>query len=42
MTPQLRFPEFTDEWQVKKLGNVVKLRKKKFDPQKSSESRKDI
>ncbi len=42
MTPQLRFPEFTDEWQVKKLGDVVKLRKKKFDPQKSSESRKDI
>lgn len=23
MTPQLRFPEFTDEWQVKKLGEVV-------------------
>ena len=23
MTPQLRFPEFTDEWQVKKLGDVV-------------------
>ena len=22
MTPQLRFPEFTDEWQVKKLGDV--------------------
>lgn len=22
MTPKLRFPEFTDEWQVKKLGDV--------------------
>ena len=22
MTPQLRFPEFTDEWQVKKLGDA--------------------
>ncbi|NCB78296.1 MAG: restriction endonuclease subunit S [Negativicutes bacterium] len=22
MTPQLRFPEFTDEWQVKKLGDI--------------------
>ena len=22
MTPQLRFPEFTDEWQVKKLGDL--------------------
>lgn len=42
MTPQLRFPEFSGEWRVKKLGDVVKLRKKKFDPQKSTESRKDI
>ena len=25
MTPQLRFPEFTDEWQVKKLGDTVKF-----------------
>lgn len=25
MTPQLRFPEFTDEWQVKKLGDIVKF-----------------
>lgn len=23
MTPQLRFPEFTDEWQVKKLGDIA-------------------
>lgn len=23
MTPQLRFPEFTDEWQVKKLGSIA-------------------
>ena len=22
MTPQLRFPEFTDEWQMKKLGDI--------------------
>lgn len=27
MTPQLRFPEFTDEWQVKKLGEVVEYTK---------------
>lgn len=25
MTPQLRFPEFTDEWQVKKLGEIVDI-----------------
>ena len=25
MTPQLRFPEFTDEWQVKKLGELGKF-----------------
>ena len=42
MTPQLRFPEFTDAWQVKRFGDVVKLRKNKFDPQKSIESRKDV
>ena len=24
MIPQLRFPEFTDEWQVKKLGDIAK------------------
>ncbi len=23
-TPQLRFPEFTDRWQVKKLGNIIR------------------
>ena len=23
MTPQLRFPEFTDEWQMKKLGDIA-------------------
>lgn len=25
MTPQLRFPEFTDEWQEKKLGDLAEL-----------------
>ena len=25
MTPQLRFPEFTDDWQVKKLGDVLSI-----------------
>lgn len=25
MTPKLRFPEFTDEWQVKKLGDVLSI-----------------
>ena len=25
MTPQLRFPEFTDEWQVKRLGDIVRF-----------------
>lgn len=25
MTPQLRFPEFTDVWQVKKLGEIVDI-----------------
>ncbi len=25
MTPELRFPEFSGEWQVKKLGDVVKF-----------------
>ena len=27
MTPQLRFPEFTDEWQVKKLGDIAEFSK---------------
>ena len=26
MTPQLRFPEFTDKWQVKKLGDIVEFK----------------
>lgn len=26
MTPQLRFPDFTDEWQVKKLGDIFDVR----------------
>ena len=25
ITPQLRFPEFTDEWQVEKLGDVLSI-----------------
>lgn len=25
MTPKLRFPEFTDEWQVKKLGDILSV-----------------
>lgn len=27
LTPKLRFPEFTDEWQVKKLGDIAKFSK---------------
>ena len=27
MKPQLRFPEFTDEWQVKKLGDIAEFSK---------------
>lgn len=27
MTPQLRFPEFTDEWQVKILGDIAPLQR---------------
>ena len=27
MTPQLRFPEFTDEWQVKKLGDIFEFKR---------------
>lgn len=27
MTPQLRFPKFTDEWQVKKLGDIAPLQR---------------
>lgn len=26
MTPQLRFPQFTDEWQVEKLGDIFDVR----------------
>lgn len=25
ITPQLRFPEFTDEWQVRKLGDITQI-----------------
>lgn len=42
MSPDLRFPEFTDDVRLKRFGDVVKLRKKKFNPLKSSESRRDI
>lgn len=31
MTPQLRFPEFTDEWQVKKLGDFSSITTGKLD-----------
>ena len=27
MTPQLRFPEFTDEWQMKKLGDIFEFKR---------------
>ena len=27
MTPQLRFPEFTDEWRVKRLGDIAEFSK---------------
>jgi type I restriction enzyme S subunit len=27
ITPQLRFPEFTDEWQVRKLGDIAEFSK---------------
>ncbi len=42
MNPKLRFPQFTYEWQAKSFGEVAKLRKNKFDPQKSAESAKDV
>ena len=31
ITPQLRFPEFTDEWQVKKLGDFSSITTGKLD-----------
>ncbi|NCU31040.1 restriction endonuclease subunit S [Candidatus Saccharibacteria bacterium] len=31
MTPQLRFPQFTDEWQVKKLGDFSSITTGKLD-----------
>lgn len=40
MTPQLRFPEFTDEWQVKKLGDVVYFRNGKAHEKSVTENGK--
>ncbi|XKT74351.1 MAG: restriction endonuclease subunit S [Patescibacteria group bacterium UBA2163] len=34
-TPELRFPGFLGEWSIYEFGDVVKLGKEKFDPQKS-------
>jgi type I restriction enzyme, S subunit len=36
--PKLRFPEFSGEWEEKKLGEVCSLRKEKYDPRLSKTS----
>ncbi|MCK9170507.1 MAG: restriction endonuclease subunit S [Treponema sp.] len=36
--PKLRFPEFSGEWEEKKLGEVCALRKEKYDPRLSNNS----
>lgn len=36
-TPTLRFPEFTGEWQEKKLGEIASNKSGKFNPEKSNE-----
>lgn len=40
--PELRFPEFSGEWEEKKLGKVVEISKSKYNPAKSSHSYKCI
>jgi len=35
LTGQTRLPGFTGEWGVKRLGNVVQLRKERIDPRRS-------
>lgn len=41
-TPKLRFPEFSDKWEVKKLGEIVDSKSKKFNPEKEKKSTKCI
>jgi type I restriction enzyme, S subunit len=40
--PKLRFPEFFDKWEVKKLGEIVDSKSKKFNPEKEKKSTKCI
>ena len=40
--PNLRFPEFNDNWTAKKLGEVITNQSKKYNPEKSTESIKCI
>ncbi|MBU7116079.1 restriction endonuclease subunit S, partial [Staphylococcus aureus] len=40
-TPELRFPEFKNEWSYDLVSDVVTNKSKKFDPKKE-EAKKDI
>lgn len=40
--PKLRFPEFTGEWEEKKLGEIAEINSKKYNPEKESISYKCI
>jgi type I restriction enzyme, S subunit len=40
--PKLRFPEFSGEWERKKLGDVVSNKSRKYNPEKESDSVKCI
>lgn len=34
-TPKLRFPEFTEEWEEKKLGEIAEIKSDKYNPEKN-------
>ena len=40
--PKLRFPEFSGEWEEKKLGEIAEINSKKYNPEKESISYKCI
>ncbi len=40
--PKLRFPEFSDEWEEKKLGDIVKTQNSKYNPEKDDTNYKCV
>jgi len=40
--PELRFPEFSGEWEEKQFGNICQIKKSKYNPENEKESLKCI